>query len=192
MRRRARHAKSTLYSLLLLFQFKSFEDRSLIAHCPPPFSIRRRKYFEGLFPELVTESKPAEVPGLPDDVRRTRAKSWIAGVDDSEVDIDRDPEMLEFNGHTAPVKEQLVGHARRLQSVMIDNNRVVADSMQEHRELDLLNVWSPEEEQIFFKRCVGKVAQRRSKGIGQDSVMGLGGYLWVFVFYANGAALIFL
>lgn len=113
---------------------------------------RRRRYFESLFPEVIESKELTEVPGAMDDLRRTRAQAAQDAADAPEVDIDCDPNMADFTGHTAPVTQQLFGHRKRLLSRWTDTNGLVADAMQDHRELDLLNVWTAEEEGIFFKR----------------------------------------
>jgi UTP:GlnB (protein PII) uridylyltransferase len=88
----------------------------------------------------------------PEGVRRTRAQVEAAAALEAATDIDNDPMMAEFTGHTAVMQPQLVGHERSLCARYVDTGRIIEDSMKEHREVDAINIWTPEEKDIFTKR----------------------------------------
>jgi hypothetical protein len=56
-----------------------------------------------------------------------------------------------FHGHVAMCPPMLVGSAARLAVSINDKNGLVAESMIEHVELERINVWTAEEESVFFE-----------------------------------------
>ena len=119
----------------------------ILSFSPP----RRRRYFESIFPDTLPAKEVVDV-AQPEGVRRTRAQVEAAAALEAATDIDNDPMMAEFTGHTAVTQSQLIGHERSLCARIHDTGRITHDSMKEHREVDAINIWTQEEKDIFTKR----------------------------------------
>eukprot|EP00045_Choanoeca_perplexa_P015375 m.192696 g.192696 ORF g.192696 m.192696 type:complete len:762 (-) comp16967_c0_seq1:1790-4075(-) len=112
--------------------------------------LKRREYFESIFPtELKRAAGEQPVPTDLGEARVTRKQLSNATM---FVDIDNDPNLLRFKGHTVLCPRQMVGYERQQQVLWTDHNGVVADSMEVHQELGHVNVWTRDEADIFYQR----------------------------------------
>ena len=86
---------------------------------------RRREYFETIYPtELKRAAGEQPVPTDLGEARITRRQRADTAL---FVDIDNDPNVLRFKGHTVPCPRQMVGYERQQQVLWTDRNGVVAD-----------------------------------------------------------------
>ena len=123
-------------------------------------AAKREGYFESQFPgELRHKPTPDNVGDS--GATTARALSRSRGGSDAELEHalresmlaeQMDPEIQAYLDVSATPSMQLTGHAYRLAGRLINRNGLIDDPRATHEEVDRINVWTPEEEEIFFNQ----------------------------------------